>query len=125
MDTPDGAGAAGSTHGHAPADEHAGGDDLTEHSGTDSQVEESQDDGDYAPFLYSMPGAYIDDDDEDDGDDMDEEDDDFVDEEDEDDEDGVDDMEDDVFGEEYNPVQQILGLLRGNAPWHSFIPYLG
>ncbi|PNY23576.1 LEC14B protein [Tolypocladium capitatum] len=110
MDTHRGAGAAGtrpSTHG----------DDGAEASEMGSQAEESQDDDSHAPFLYSMPGAYIDDDDDEHGDDMnegelDEHDDDFVDEEDDDDDD---DDDDDGIGGGDDPMQQIMDYLRSNV----------
>ena len=121
MDTRGGAGAAGSlpsTNEPAPADEHAGGEDGTEYS-EDSQVEDSQDDRGYAPFLASMPGAYIDEDDDDeddmDEDDLDEDDDDFVDEEDDEDDEDADDVDEDGMADDDDPLQQIMGLFRGTC----------
>ncbi|PHH87540.1 hypothetical protein CDD83_8730 [Cordyceps sp. RAO-2017] len=77
-------------------------------------------DGDDSPFLYAMPGAYIDDDDDDevndeDNDDDDDDDDaDFVDGDDDEDEDPGDDdgMDQDDVDHDDDPMQQIMGLFR-------------
>ncbi|KAM4065051.1 LEC14B protein [Hirsutella rhossiliensis] len=84
---------------------------IPDMTGTENPLDDGQGDGSSPPFMYAMPGTYVDDDDDDDDemdDDDDEEDDDFLDDDDEDD-DGIDD---DDIDQDDDPNRHVMGLFR-------------
>lgn len=85
--------------------------DLTD---METQFGDSQGDGFSSPLLYSMPGAYVDDEDMDDNEDEgdeDDDDDDFMD--DLDDDDDEDEIDDDDIDQDDDPIRNIMGLFQG------------